>query len=704
MSVEASRSLPWWRRPRELQRQLAGTLVATALASVLLIGGLNFFAARQLLDDGTQDQLVGLSTARARSIEVSVDRLVDQVSALAGDLGVVAAFDDLATGFDSLDGTELTDEQAEELDRFYRTEVVEPLVDAGFGDVVSAGIEPTTDAARYVQYHYVIEPRAAGLDPAEVDDAGDGSGYSAAHAAHHESLATVLTSPLGSGDAMLVTPDGDIVYTVDKRIDLGTNLFEGASADGQLARVVNERLTRVRSGEAVLADLQLYMPAAGHPVFFVAVSVKNDTETIGTLAVEVPAEALSAITTSDGQWEQVGLQSGESYVVGSDLILRSESRKWIEDPEGYLADLPDDERTRQIALLGSPIGLQVVDTEPVEVAFDGEEFAGTTKSYLGTNTFSYSEEIDVAGVDWAVVVDVPQRDARDPLYRYARRLGLVLLIVLPIAALVGLWLARRLTRPIGPVLEAANAIADGERQIEIDDLGNDEFGDLARRLGTMAEDLGAREAALAAEFDQRRDLLLAVLPPRLVDSSGQVVPATDLTDIATVVAVVADVRIAEVGHDEDRIADLLDQVASLADASRSGTSMERVRASAETYLYLAGVGDDDDGADTALEFIEEHTRRFAELQAREDIDIRLRVGVATGPVATGILDGGSLTFGAWGLPVRQASALAAMSQSDEVLVDASTQRHARGVHVLSPATDSVALDGEAMELYTLGSK
>ncbi len=245
----------------------------------------------------------------------------------------------------------------------------------------------------------------------------------------------MLTRGLGGGDAILVTTAGDVVYSADKRVDFGTNLLDGPYVDSPLAAVLRDQLPRVRSGSALMADLDLYVPADGGPVFFAAAAVKNDTETIGAVAIEIPVSALSAITTTNQQWEQYGLQSGESYVVGSDGILRSESRLWIEDREAYLDKVDGDLLAGLIEGLGSPIGIQLVDTRPVETAFDGEEFRGTSTNYLGTRNFSYAQSIDVPGVEWAVVVDVPLSDARSPLYDYARRLGVVLLVILPTAAL-----------------------------------------------------------------------------------------------------------------------------------------------------------------------------------------------------------------------------------------------------------------------------
>jgi class 3 adenylate cyclase len=694
-------SLPWWRRPRQLRRQLALTFVATALASVLLAGSLNFFAASDLLTDGTEEQLVGVGASRARTIENGVGRLLGQVSALSGDLGVVAALDDFAEDFVALDDETLTVEQEAALEAHYQREVVDAVDDLGLEPVTVDDFLPASVAGRYLQYHYTVAPLDEGIEPSTVVDAGDGSAYSETHAIHHRALDVMLTGTLGTGDAMLVTVAGDVVYSVDKRIDFGTNLLTGPHSDSSLANALRDQLPRVRAGSAVMADLQLYLPAQGRPAFFAAATVRNDTETIGVLAVEIPVDALSAVTTTNRQWERYGLQSGESYVVGAgDLLLRSESRRWIEDPDGYLDRVDDEFTASLISGLGSPVGLQVVDTGPVAAAIDGETFSGTSTNYLGVDVFSYSDRIAIDGVNWIVVVDVPLSDARSPLYDYLRRLGVVLLIVLPAAAVAGLWLARRLTNPIPPVLDTANAIVEGERSPTIPELGRDEFGDLARRLGNMAEDLGEREAVLDREYDERRQLLLSVLPPRLLDESGAVTEGGALADVATVIAVAVDTTSDELRDDDDRVADLLDQVAAVEKEASEGRQIERVRAAADAYLYVAGVGVDHDGAVEALGFVEEQLRGVAQLREREDVAIGLRIGVASGPIATGVLDGGSLTFGAWGLPVRQAAALAAMSVSNEVLIDASTASAVGSDVDLVAADDVIALDGRSMELYT----
>jgi hypothetical protein len=376
-------ALPWWRRPRRLRRQLSRTLVVVSLLSVLLVGGLNFVAASELLDQGTEDQLVGTGQSRARSIEGGVERVLALTSSIAADLAVINALKDFEAVFSSA-GT-LDDGQQAELDAWYDDNVVAPLAEVGFTDLTLADVEPDSEAGRYLQYHYIVDDDVPDDERILIDDPGDGSDYSEIHAEQHPYLRK-LKDTVGADDLMLISvPDGKIVYTTNKNIDFGVGLKEGAYSEGKLTETLIDRLPRVRTGDSVFSDVQIYIPANGEAVAFVASAVRSGTELLGVLVLEFSAEQLTAITTANGNWEAVGLGEGESYVVGADKLLRTESRTWIEDPEGYL-DSIDDDLAEAITILGSPVLLQPVDTDPVAVARAGADLEGPAQNYHGTNT------------------------------------------------------------------------------------------------------------------------------------------------------------------------------------------------------------------------------------------------------------------------------------------------------------------------------
>jgi class 3 adenylate cyclase len=297
------------------------------------------------------------------------------------------------------------------------------------------------------------------------------------------------------------------------------------------------------------------------------------------------------------------------------------------------------------------------------------------------------------------VTEVPRSAVYDPILRYVRQIILVLAIVLPIVAAVGAWLSRLLVRPIQPTIDAAQAIAEGERNPDLDTDRRDEFGDLGRRLSAMADRLAAHEAQLTQEYERTRDLLLAVLPNHLVDEEGRIVGTgdADAAQPATVVAVT--LAPADDHQDSALLEEALRRAAELAETTAVEMGLERVRVAADRYLFVAGLGSADGGAEAALDFADGY-RGHLEAEAA-DVELDLHVGLASGPVATGVLDTGSLTFGAWGDPVRKALALASLSRVDEVLVDATTARACGDSRRLVPAHDVIDLDDEHMDLYTL---
>ncbi|MGI9599450.1 MAG: adenylate/guanylate cyclase domain-containing protein, partial [Acidimicrobiales bacterium] len=111
------------------------------------------------------------------------------------------------------------------------------------------------------------------------------------------------------------------------------------------------------------------------------------------------------------------------------------------------------------------------------------------------------------------------------------------------------------------------------------------------------------------------------------------------------------------------------------------------------------VGSSDEGADAALDFTEAMVASARSRAAEVDASVTVHIGLSTGPVATGVLDSGSLTFGAWGEPVRRALAIAALARSDELLLDMTTADALdRSRFALEPAQDIVSLDGASLPL------
>jgi len=655
-----------------LRRQVSVTLVGVALVSVLLLASVQFVFARLLINDSAESQLAAVRDTRVQALEIGTDRLKSRVSSLAINPSVAEALVDLAREFDELDG-DLTSDQIEDLTTLYDTEALPPFVQAGV-DINSAELVPASAAGRSAQRLYISEnPNGIG-ERDQLDDAGDGSGYSAAHAAHHPMLRALLENA-GMSDLLLVNFDtGEVVYSTMKRIDLGTNAYTGPYADSGLGRVV-EKLTTVAPGNSVLSDTFFYIPTSGEPVFFLAAAVRSGTDLVGALVTEVPVRALTDVMTAQGDWQRLGLgASGESYIVGGDRTLRTETRAWLEDPADYLrrhlAQFDDPGATDLIELIGSPVLVQPVDNAAVTESLDGNQFSGTVNNYLGTTTLAASGPATVEGVNWAVIVEVDKSESDTALNSLLRRFSLVLAVLLPAIAIFGIFLARTLTKPAQTLVRSAERIAGGDLDTEISDLGQNELGDLGRQLGGIARQLESQEQAIVDEEQHIDNILSALLPDRLVDRvRGGEEAIGDVFDTATVVSITIDDVPSAIANDADLALEVADRLndETLALAERHGA--ERIQRSSASEMYLTGLNQDDAMVPDATAFALAVIQLVSEVGAEFGFEFTARAGISTGEVATGVLGNSQLSFGVWGDPTGMAMTLASLALPAQVLAD-----------------------------------
>jgi two-component system sensor histidine kinase BaeS len=84
-----------------------------------------------------------------------------------------------------------------------------------------------------------------------------------------------------------------------------------------------------------------------------------------------------------------------------------------------------------------------------------------------------------------------------------RRIGVALLLGLLIAVPIGIWAARRLTRPLRAARDAANQMTEGSRNVRVEPEGPAEIADIADSLNRL-------NSALVVSEGRQREFLLSV--------------------------------------------------------------------------------------------------------------------------------------------------------------------------------------------------
>lgn len=703
------------RRERRLRRgRRASTSVALVMAlvtivSILIVGAFNLVTAANLLNNAVEAQLINVGQSRMSRLESGVESLSGIVVSMADGASIPEALTDLTGTYRSLD-ERLSAAEHDELRSAYTAELkTNTGLPSGYGEVAVDDVFPQSETAQYLQYHYLAQnpfPNRSALD-----DAGDGSEYSRAHALHHPSLRS-LAETQGVGDLMLIDAESaTVVYTVEKRTDLGTSLMSGPYRDSALANAVLSRLPDASAEEAVLVDFEPYAPAHFAPTAFMVAAIRDDDgKVIGALAVEIRQESLDSIATANRDWAGTGLgETGEVYIVGSDSRMRTDSRLWLEDPDRYLNLAADagysSEILDAIIAFDTTVLIQPAETDAVAASLHGARFSGTTTNYLDQGTLAVSRELDIEGVEWVGVAEVTTAEAQAPLRRHFVTVLALLVLLIPIVIILAAIIARRLLRPVGQIARAADRVRAGDLDVDVEVRSNDEFGALAGTFNSVVATLRQQAAELKQAEVETTEMLQAVMPPRLAAQyqSGDHDISESLRN-ATLVVILVDEPVASRTSESEAIVERSVALSSGISTLVERYGLEQIVASATQYVAVAGLDVEDDEAGKAVAFAVAVRSWLDEAVSNTGVPIQSRIGLASGDVVTGVVGTERLAYNVWGRPRRRAATLASVARPNEILVDPTVANHVKREWAVDPVLGLVGLDGDALDGWRVVGK
>lgn len=239
----------------------------------------------------------------------------------------------------------------------------------------------------------------------------NGSQYSTYHKKYHPYFRDFLQR-FGFYDIFLVDADGVVVYSVYKELDYATSLKNGPYADSGLARAYKAAITATDDNFYTIEDFTVYTPSYEDVAGFMATPIYENGTKIGAFIFQMPIEQINKIMTFDAGWVKAGLgTSGETYLVGPDMLARSESRFFIQDKASYIKALKasgeiDDKTANLIDTRASTLGLKSIKTKGSKAAIAGEEGYGVFPNYRNVSVLSAYSPIDIAGLHWAILAEI----------------------------------------------------------------------------------------------------------------------------------------------------------------------------------------------------------------------------------------------------------------------------------------------------------
>ncbi|MDH5784667.1 MAG: methyl-accepting chemotaxis protein [Chromatiales bacterium] len=265
----------------------------------------------------------------------------------------------------------------------------------------------------------------------------------------------------GTYDIFLISPDGYVFYSVTHEADYQTNLVDGKWKDTHLGQLFRDVM---RSKEFGLTDIKKYAPSNDAPAIFAAQPVIVDNKVALVLAVQ-----LSTGDIDEVMQERTGLgNSGETYLVGWDKLMRSESR-----------------------FKANTILEQKVDTKAVEVGITNTAGTEIIDDYRGTPVLSswshvgLDEEMNT-DFDWVIIAEIDESEAL-AVVRQQQIIAATLAVVVIIAVIIIAYLvAGQIANPIIHMANIVTRIAnERDLTLSVPVESGDEIGTMSGSLNNM---------------------------------------------------------------------------------------------------------------------------------------------------------------------------------------------------------------------------
>lgn len=266
----------------------------------------------------------------------------------------------------------------------------------------------------------------------------------------------------GYYDLFFICADhGHVMYSSSKEKDLGSNLGVGPYRDSGLAKLWSRV---VSENKVIFQDFSFYAPSNG-PALFVGAPVKGpNNSVVAVVAFQVGTDEINSLVN-----DATGLgKTGESFLLGQDLLMRSDSR------------FDNSQRILKVK----------VETDAGLEAVSGRDGSLVAKDYRGVDvienyhSLSFKQLIG-SDFEWYMISKIDYDEAFAPVVSLRNWVLFVVFLAAIVVAVVALYLSGLIAGPMIRMSAVAQMVASGDLSHTPNEKTEDEIGDLSRALQDM---------------------------------------------------------------------------------------------------------------------------------------------------------------------------------------------------------------------------
>ena len=649
-------------------------LLVSGLSAVILIY-LGRHHGKEAMQEAAINELSSIRSNKVHQIESYFEQQFSTVEVLGQSPTTRDALRKFKTGFRRLSDDRIDADCSRELHRYYE----QFLSRLGRNMDIQQDIDlfyPTTTAACYLQFEYIVDSTFAMGNKDELIDAQDKSYYTEVHRELHPYFKEVQKK-FGFYDLFLVDLEqGDILYSVFKETDFATNLYSGPYRESNFAQLARRLRTNRDLSSAIITDFDIYRPSYGAPAAFIGIPVIDGAQTLGALVIQLPIDRVDAIMTGHQSWKEDGLgESGETYLVGEDYLMRSVSRFFMEDTLGYRASqknlgVSEEELDLQYRL-GTTILRQRIRTEAVEEARSGRKDVKIVVDYRNIPVLSAYTPLDIPGLNWVLLAEIDAEEAFQTVSDFERKMFIALCLITLGVTFLATILSAQFLKPVEKLTDAVRRLRAGDYSSRVAIAGGGEFAELGDRFNKMTEDLEQSQRLIATKNEENERLLLNFIPEHLVKRlrAGEIDIADQYGNVSLIAVDVVGFSALTERSEAITAIKLLNSLMDAFDAVATRHYVEKIRTVGDSYFAACGMFSPRlDHTKRLVDFARELQQVVQQFNINHRLDLVLQIAVHTGPVTAGIVGHNKFNFDLIGETVAKTFRIRDLRLSDEILV------------------------------------
>jgi class 3 adenylate cyclase len=701
------RPLVWTRFRFGIQSKILIAMLLSSILGVGVIGLIGALSGRDALRQVESERLIELRESQKRAVQSLFREVANSLVVWSGGFSINDATTTLGTDFAQLANATITPAQQQALVTYYENDMIKPINQVTGDSIDVDAVLPSSNPQKYVQAYYTAPPRPTADSP-PVLNAGDGSAWSAANARFDFYMRGMVTR-FDYRDVLLLDLDGNVVYSVMKGADLGTNVLTGPYRESNLREAYQKALASNDVDFVWITDFQPYQPHLDAPTAWVVSPVGLNGKISGVMALPVPIAKINKIMTADRHWQAAGMGAAtETYLAGPDNLMRSDSRLFVEDPQEYRrqainAGTPPDVVDRAIKLGGTTL-VQPVPSAGLRAAQRGETGVVSGTDYTGNRELEAYAPLVVPNSDlhWSVLATRDDSDAFARLGRFSKTLVIGVAAIVFAICVASMIIAQAAVRPVRRLQEGTRKISSGDYEFNIPVTARDEIGDLTAAFNEMSRTLAIKEELLEGQRRENDRLLLALMPESVLQRyrEGEET-AQKHQDVAIIYADIFGLD--EISSDlpEDELIGTVNELFRQFDSAAESLGVERIRTFHNGYLASCGVVTPRlDSTHRSVDFALEIGRIIDRFNSQSAHQLGLRVGVNTGNVVSGLVGRSSLVYDMWGGAVSLAYQMHSGAPQPGIYVSSQVYEAMRNVRHFTPA-GTISVGGSDQTIYRL---